>query len=286
MLVVNEVSKYFGKKTVVKDLDFKVSKGEVVGIVGPNGAGKSTTLKMCSGILKPDKGSITVEEGTLEEKVGIVFQQTEFRMKLTVAEFLRLMETLNESAINREEVVEIFNLYSELDRSIMSLSGGNKKKINMAAGMLKNPDYLLLDEPTAGLDLKSRKRISQLVRKFKRDKGILISTHELNQAEKICDRVIIIEKGQKVVSGETEKLIDDLDGKYSIKIKGNIPKAIKESYLTREDFFEIKTDNPYQKIKDLADFIGFENLEYLTVEKPGLEEVYVHHTGARYNEEL
>jgi len=175
MLSAENLSKSFGDVKAVKDLSLKIENGEIVGLLGPNGAGKTTTMQMLSGLLKPDSGNIDVEN-SLRKDVVIVLQETNYGSKLKVEEFLNMMSVLNENVFSVDNAISKAGLEEDREKFVENLSGGTKKKLNIAAGLLKNPKYLLLDEPTAGLDPRAKRKIRETVENLAEDKSALVST--------------------------------------------------------------------------------------------------------------
>lgn len=281
MLEAQNLEKSFGETEAVKDLSLEVEKGEVVGLLGPNGAGKTTTMQMLSGLMEPDSGKVEAES-PIRECVSVVFQEVDYSSKLKVKEFLRLMAVLNDRSESLEDIIENLGLEEYRDTFVPDLSGGNKKKVNIASGLLKDPEYLLLDEPTAGLDPRARKDVRDIISDFAEETGILVSTHSMEEAEKICDKVFIIEDGKVVVSGSPEDLISSIQGDFIVKAEGEIPEDLNYDFVKGERFFEVKTDRPHELIKDLVERDLLDDLENLSVEKPGLEQVFFEVTGRRY----
>ena len=284
MLEAENLEKSFGDTKAVDELSLEVEKGEIVGLLGPNGAGKTTTMQMLSGLMKPDSGEVSAEN-SIRKSVSVVFQEVEYSSKLKVREFLRMMAVLNENAGEVEKIIEKVGLEDYRETLVPDLSGGNKKKVNIASGLLKDPEYLLLDEPNSGLDPRARKDVRDMISGFADDVGILVSTHSMEEAEKLCDRVIIIEDGREVVSGSPDKLVADIDADFMVKAEGEIPEGFEDQATKVEDFFEIKTDKPHELIKRLVESGETDELENLSIEKPGLEDVFFEVTGRRYEED-
>lgn len=283
MLEARNISKSFEDDKAVEDLSFDLEKGEIVGLIGPNGAGKSTTMEICAGLQKPDSGKVSAEE-PLRECVGIVFQNLEMRAKITVKEFLELMRNLNNSRVEAEEVLEELN-FDEGESFVEELSGGQKKKVNIASALIKNPEYVLLDESAAGLDVQSRTGLEEIISSLSDDRGVLLSTHSMEIAERLCDRVIIIEDGKKIVEGDLKDLLEDLDSGYVLRGEGEVPEKYRAEARMSDGFFEIFADNPHEVLKDLVESGAIDEIDEITVEKPGLEEVYLEKTGERYAED-
>ena len=284
MLEAENLGKSFGDTKAVNDLSLKVEKGEIVGLLGPNGAGKTTTMQMLSGLMKPDSGKISAEK-PVKKSVSVVFQEVEYSSKLKVREFLQMMAVLNENGESTDEIIEAVGLEKYSDSMVPDLSGGNKKKVNIASGLLKDPEYLLLDEPNSGLDPRARKDVRDMISGFKEDVGILVSTHSMDEAEKLCDRVIIIEDGEEVVSGSPDELVASIDADFVVKAEGKVPEGFEEQATRRDEFFEIKTDKPHELVKKLVESGEIDDLENLSIEKAGLEDVFFEVTGRRYEQD-
>ncbi|MFB6180435.1 MAG: ABC transporter ATP-binding protein [Candidatus Nanohalobium sp.] len=284
MLRAKDISKSFNEVDAVRDFSLTVERGEIVGLLGPNGAGKTTVMNILAGLMSPDSGR--VERGNfLEKDTALVYQETEYNSRLKVEEFLEMMATLNNRETRPESVITRVGLEPDRDRFLENLSGGAKKKLNIAAGLLKDPGYLLLDEPTAGLDPKAKKNLRDTVKNIGDDRGVLISTHIMEEAEELCDRVIIIDDGLKIVEGTIEELVDRVDAKYIIEAEGAVPEGFEGRAAVSGDFFEIKTDKPHKVLKELSDIGEIEKLDKISVKRPGLEDVFFKFTGKRYNEE-
>lgn len=284
MLNAENLEKSFEETNAVDDLSLEVNKGEIIGLLGPNGAGKTTTMQMLSGLMEPDSGKITAEN-SVRKSVSVVFQEVDYSSKLKVREFLRMMAVLNENEESLDRLIENVGLEKYSDTMVPDLSGGNKKKVNIASGLLKDPEYLLLDEPNSGLDPRARKDVRDMIQGFKDDVGILVSTHSMEEAEKLCDRVIIIEDGREIVSGSPDELVSGIDADFVVKAEGEIPEGFEDQATKIEEFFEIKTDKPHELIKRLVKSGKIDELENLSIEKPGLEDVFFEVTGRRYEED-
>lgn len=214
-----KLSKHFGKVKAVDDLDLKVKKGEIFGFLGPNGAGKTTTIKLMTGLLKPTSGTVKVMGNDILDKpieaksnIGLIPDEPKIYEKLTGREFLRFVGNIfNMEAVSIEkkasELLEIFDLSEKADALIGSYSHGMKQKISIAGALIHSPGVLFFDEPTVGLDPKSARTIKDILRiRAKAGDCIFISTHILEIAERMCDRVGIIQNGRLVVAGSMDEL--------------------------------------------------------------------------------
>lgn len=215
MLEVKHLSKSFDKIHAVKNISFHVKKGSTFAFLGTNGAGKSTVIHMISNLLKPDYGDIYFTDGTLEEVTGIVFQTHRLDENLTIEENLMVRAKLygfsKKEALKRiDELLEIFHLADKRKRQYGQCSGGEKRKSDIIRALLHYPSFLILDEPTAGLDAESRQEIWTFLRSVQRDRGltIFLTTHYIEEAEG-ADDVVIIHDGQVEVEGSPYKLKSD-----------------------------------------------------------------------------
>ncbi|MFB6147676.1 MAG: ABC transporter ATP-binding protein [Candidatus Nanohaloarchaea archaeon] len=245
MLKAENLSKSFGETVAVDGVSLEVEEGEIVGLIGPNGAGKSTTMEMCAGLLEPDSGEVEAERD-LKDSVGIVFQNLELDSKITVREFLSIMRVLNGSDVEVEPVLESLGL-DAAGSWVSELSGGQRKKLNIASALMKQPDYLLLDESAAGLDVQSRTALEKVIERLGEERGVLLSTHSMDTAEKLCDRA---------------RYRDDA--------------RVSDGYL------EIFCEEPHEVLKHMVETGKIDEVEDIGIDRPGLEEVYLDATGERY----
>jgi ABC-2 type transport system ATP-binding protein len=209
---VSQLAKQYGTQKAVDQISFTVGKGEIVGFLGPNGAGKSTTMKMITGYLQPDSGSVevcglTVSKDSLsvKKKIGYLPESNPLYNDLYVREYLAFVADLHELD-NRvaavEKVVQLVGLTPESHKKIGQLSKGYKQRVGLAAALIHDPEVLILDEPTTGLDPNQIAEIRQVISTLGKEKTILFSTHIMQEVEAICDRVVIINKG-KVIADDT-----------------------------------------------------------------------------------
>ena len=214
MIEVSNLTVKYGKTTAVNNVEFKIERGEVVTILGPNGAGKSSIMKSIVGIVDYE-GVIRidgVDANTKEAKnlFGYVPEEIKLIDHLTPEEFFSLLISIRgagDDAVERvEKYVRFFGLDEYMDKPIISLSMGNKKKVAVVAALIHDPPYLLLDEPLNGLDAFSARVLKEIIARKSKDGGILLSTHIMEIAEKLSDRVIILNRGSKVAEGSLEEL--------------------------------------------------------------------------------
>jgi ABC-2 type transport system ATP-binding protein len=215
---VDQVVKIYGAQKAVDNISFEVKQGEIVGFLGPNGAGKSTTMKMITGYLFPDGGNIevcgirVVDEGiATKQKIGYLPELNPLYQDMFVREYLEFIAGLHKVASPKqriEEVIELTGLKPEANKLIEQLSKGYKQRVGLAAALIHDPEVLILDEPTTGLDPNQIIEIREVIRKLGKKKTILFSTHILQEVEALCDRVIIINKGKIVADAPLQELLD------------------------------------------------------------------------------
>jgi len=217
MINITNLTKRFGAFTAVEDLNIKIQTGELYGILGPNGAGKTTVVRILCGALRPTKGSITVNgldilENSLEVKatLGYLPEEPNFYERLGAKELLRFFGRLygvdNEERI--DELLEMVGLYERADSKISTFSKGMRQRLAIARALLHDPEVVVLDEPTMGLDPESARTMRKFIAEQKGKKTILMCTHYMHEAEELCDRVGIMNKGKLLTEGTSEELKD------------------------------------------------------------------------------
>ena len=215
---VDQVVKIYGAQKAVDNISFEVKQGEIVGFLGPNGAGKSTTMKMITGFLFPDGGKIevcgirVVDEGiATKQKIGYLPELNPLYQDMFVREYLEFIAGLHHVPSSKQRIEEVINLTGlkpEANKLIEQLSKGYKQRVGLAAALIHDPEVLILDEPTTGLDPNQIIEIREVIRKLGKKKTILFSTHILQEVEALCDRVIIINKGRIVADAPLQELLD------------------------------------------------------------------------------
>jgi len=218
--------KRYADVTAVDGLDLEVLPGECFGLLGPNGAGKTTTIEILEGLTEPDAGEVEVlglgwkkSERELRERLGISLQETQLTEKLTVGETVRLFASFYASARDPETVLGELSLTEKQDARVGKLSGGQKQRLAVACALVGNPDILFLDEPTTGLDPQSRRELWDQIARFRATGGtLLLTTHYMDEAEKLCDRIAIVDKGKVISLGTPRDLISQLPSAYVVEI--------------------------------------------------------------------
>ncbi len=225
VLEVTNISKHFGDHTAVNNLSFTLQAGEVLAILGPNGAGKTTTVEMCEGFITPDAGSIKVfgldphkHQATVRSRIGIMLQGGGAYPGIRVEEMLDLVASYSADPLDKEWLIHTVGLQRYRNTPYRRLSGGQQQRLSLACALINKPELLFLDEPTAGLDAQSRIAVWDLIRALKRDGvAVILTTHLMDEAETLADRVLIIDKGIKVAAGTPQEITTRAtDRKHSI----------------------------------------------------------------------
>ena len=213
---VLSVSKSYETQLALNEISFSAKKGEIIGFLGPNGAGKSTMMKILTGYISPTKGTVFVSGIDVvknpiaaKAKIGYLPEQNPLYQEMYVREYLQFQASIFK--VSKETiatVVEDVGLISEVHKKISQLSKGYQQRVGLAAALIHNPDVLILDEPTTGLDPNQLQEIRTLLKKLGKEKTILFSTHIMQEVEAVCDRVIIIKKGELLLDTSIEELKD------------------------------------------------------------------------------
>src|SRR5207244_2356803 len=222
---------YNGKVEAVRGLSLDIETGECFGLLGPNGAGKTTTIEILEGLLPPTSGEVTILGHSWErnprevrEWLGISLQETRLSEKLTVRETLILFSSFYREPRPAREVLEELQLTEKADTWVGKLSGGQRQRLAVATALVGNPRILFLDEPTTGLDPQSRRQLWDLIHGFQKRGGtVLLTTHYMDEAEKLCDRLAIVDHGQVIAEGTPPELIEKLGGHHVLEfaVSGN-----------------------------------------------------------------
>jgi ABC-2 type transport system ATP-binding protein len=210
--------KRYADVTAVDGLDLEVRRGECFGLLGPNGAGKTTTIEILEGLTEPDAGEVEIlgtswahDGNALRERMGISLQETQLNEKLTVGETVRLFRSFYREGRDPQDVLSQLALDEKRDARVGKLSGGQKQRLAVACALVGDPEVLFLDEPTTGLDPQSRLQLWQIVMGFREQGGtVLLTTHYMDEAERLCDRVAIVDRGKVIALGTPSELISSL----------------------------------------------------------------------------
>lgn len=211
ILKVEHLEKKYGDLIAVNSISFEVYRGEIFGFLGPNGAGKTTTIKMMSGLLKPDKGQVFINSDPKRKSIGVCPQNIVIWENLTCHEQLVYMGqmyniSLAESKKCSKELLDALGLSDKKDKLAKTLSGGMQRRLNIALALVHSPLIVFLDEPQAGLDPQSRVLVRDYIRSIKQHTTVILSTHDMEEAEKLSDRVCIMDQGKILAIGTTKEL--------------------------------------------------------------------------------
>jgi ABC-2 type transport system ATP-binding protein len=223
--------KKYGELVAVDGLDLEVPAGECFGLLGPNGAGKTTTVEILEGLNEPTTGSVEVlgmrwerDERALRQRLGVSLQETHLPDKLTVEENLRMFRSFYLHGRPLDEVLEMVGLSDKRASWTERLSGGQKQRLAVACALVSDPELLFLDEPTTGLDPQSRRQLWDVVLGFRsRGRTVLLTTHYMDEAERLCDRVAIVDKGKVIALGTPQELIASLGGQQVVEFATESP---------------------------------------------------------------
>ena len=238
-LAVRGLRKAYGDVVAVEALDLEVRAGECFGLLGPNGAGKTTTIEICEGLLTPDAGTVEVlgmrwsrDGNALRSRLGIQLQETQLSEKLTVDESVRLFRSFYPSGRTVDEVIGLVQLDEKRGARVGTLSGGQKQRLAVACALVGDPDLLFLDEPTTGLDPQSRRQLWDIIDNFRTEGGTtVLTTHYMDEAERLCDRVAIVDHGKVISLGTPRELIASLGAGHVIEFAVNGSPDIDEAAL-------------------------------------------------------
>jgi len=301
---VHDLTKYYGNVTALDGVNFHVTKGEFFGLLGPNGAGKTTTIRMLTGLTKPTSGTAKVagrdcakEAFAVKQRIGVVSEVSNLYNEMSAWDNLMFIgELYGVDKLTREarakQLLEVFQLYDRRNDRLLGYSKGMKRRVRIAAALLHRPEVLFLDEPTSGLDVQSSRLIRSIIRELNR-KGVTVflTTHYIDEADQLCDRVAIIRQGKIVVDGSPGKLKSSLQGEHVVEVAFDRDGHTLERLLhfrpdvrdiTRQgDKCQIHTSDPSVIIAEVAQFARSNGIKIvsLNTKEPSLEDVFVRHTG-------
>lgn len=285
LLKVEGLCRSFDGFKAVDNIDFEIFRGECLGLLGPNGAGKTTTVEMLEGLNQPDSGRILFFGQPIDElykqKIGIQFQQTALPDYLKVKEVLNLFATFYHSALPIEQTIELCQLEELLDRDHRKLSGGQRQRLLLALALLNDPQLIFLDEPTTGLDPAARRHFWSLVTDLKKaGKTLLLTTHYMDEAETLCDRVLIMDRGKIITGGTPQALLQSHFSGNLVRLKSD--KRVEDCGCLNQlrvngEFMEFISEDVPADIQCMVK-AGIP-LESLTVHAATLEDLFIHLTG-------
>jgi ABC-2 type transport system ATP-binding protein len=301
VLIADSLVKRFGDVVAVDNISFEIRRGEIFGFLGPNGAGKTTTIKMMSGLLKPDSGSVTLDSRDNRKSIGICPQHIVVWENLTCLEqivYVGKMYNLSsaDARIKGKNLLESLGLYGIKDRLAKKLSGGMQRRLNIALALIHSPEIVFLDEPQAGLDPQSRILVRDYIRSIKSTTTIVLTTHDMEEAEKLSDRICIIDKGKLLVSGTANEIIrtNGYEDLVEADVAGDIenellpfldPELISGISIsgTRISF---NKKNPLAAMENILKTVREHNLKVnsLQLRRKSLEDIFISLTGRSIRE--
>ena len=295
---IEGLTKTYDKFIAVNEISFIVNEGEVFALLGPNGAGKTTTVEIIECLKTPDSGKVEIfginlkdkkKQNDIKRKIGVMPQNFNAFDWLTVKENLDYFRNLYDSKISVDELIDRVGLAKKTDSMYKTLSGGMKQRVGIAISLINEPELLFLDEPTAGLDPQARRETWNLIKKLKQQgKTIFLTTHYMEEAQELSDRILIIIEGKIVASGSPNELIENYGGNKSIILKNCDRNTLEEKNIQyeidTESQIHIIFDNNDQLFKILAAVTDDPNVE-IEIKKPNLDEAFLNLTGRRINEE-
>ncbi|HEY8843750.1 MAG TPA: ABC transporter ATP-binding protein [Gaiellaceae bacterium] len=271
-IAVRDLRKTYGELEAVRGISFEVQQGEVFGLLGPNGAGKTTTVEILEGYRRRDAGQVEVlgtdpaaAGGDWRERIGVVLQSSAMYETLTVAEMLKVFAGYYRTPRPVDEVVELVGLHEKRDNRVRLLSGGQRRRLDLGLALVGDPELIFLDEPTTGFDPGARRRAWETIRGLRSlGKTILLTTHYLDEAEQLADRVAVLRQGEIVASGAPAELTGSVQ-QTEIRYRENGREVV------------LHTDAPTRLLHELTDKALSEGreLEGLVVRRPSLEDVYL-----------
>src|SRR6476469_1978359 len=224
-LLIRQLRKSYGDVVAVDGIDLEIRPGECFGLLGPNGAGKTTTIEICEGLTPPDAGEVVIlgrrwgqDDRGLRELLGISLQETQFSEKLMVTETIQLFRSFYRRGPAPAAVIDLVQLGEKAGARVGQLSGGQRQRLALACALVGDPELLFLDEPTTGLDPQSRRQLWELIEGFRAGgRSILLTTHYMEEAERLCDRVAIVDHGRVIAQGTPRELIASLGAEHVLE---------------------------------------------------------------------
>jgi ABC-2 type transport system ATP-binding protein len=292
-VIVRDLQKRYDGVEAVRGVSFAIEEGEIFGLLGPNGAGKTTTVECLVGLREPDAGELEVcgldarrRPADVKQKIGVALQSTSLQDKITPREALRLFGAFYRQRAAPAELLERFALTEKADAAVDTLSGGQRQRLALALAFVNRPELVFLDEPTTGLDPQARRELHGAIAQMKRDGyTVLFTTHYLDEAEALCDRVAIIDRGQIVATGAPPDLIAQSHARQSVTVStsGPLEKAALAALpgvsdlVCEETEARFQTDNATATLSGLTALIARARVDLLTlqVKKASLEDVFL-----------
>jgi ABC-2 type transport system ATP-binding protein len=286
ILEVRHLKKKFGQLTAVNDISFQIQPGTCFGLLGPNGAGKTTTIEMIEGLTEPCSGEIFYQGKPRDQRfkleAGIQFQSTSVMEKLTVAEILKLFHSLYHQRSNLPELIKTCDLESLMSQKAIKLSGGQKQRLMFALALINDPQIVFLDEPSTGLDPQSRRNLWELIGRIKRQgKTVLLTTHYMDEAEILCDTLVIVDRGDIIAQGSPQELLKQHFDHFYVSLDRidfePVMEAWSEPIIDNHEQIEIQSRSVEVTLQNLQQ--QQVSLSSLRVRNPTLEDLFLKLTG-------
>jgi ABC-2 type transport system ATP-binding protein len=289
--------KRFGNTVALESVDLEVRRGECYALLGPNGAGKTTTIEILEGLQAPDSGEVEILGMTwdrnrkeLRPRLGVQLQETELPERLTVREIVQLFRSLHPAGPTVDELIEKVELGEKRSDQVRGLSGGQKQRLSLSCALAGDPEILFLDEPTTGLDPQSRRHVWDICNDFRSNGGtILLTTHFMDEAERLADRITILDHGSVIVEGTPHELIATLGGDHIVEFESSpsieVERLRKLPAVTRVDVTDgrsrLGTREPHRSIQALLQLMAAENgeLTSMNTHHATLDDVFLAQTG-------
>lgn len=301
ILNADSVVKRYGDITAVDGISFEIYSGEIFGFLGPNGAGKTTTIKIMSGLLKPDSGRVTTDIADNQKSMGICPQHIVIWENLTCFEQIRYMGkmyNMSSDDVNKKgnELVEALGLNGVKHRLAKNLSGGMKRRLNIALALIHSPELVFLDEPQAGLDPQSRVLVREYIRSIRKDTTVVLTTHDMEEAEKLSDRICIIDRGKLLAIGTADEIISrngyedlvemDIEGDIKNELIPEIDHDQIPGLSVSDDRLTFSARNPVALVERILKIAGEKNMKVqnLQMRKKSLEDIFINLTGRSLRE--
>ncbi len=285
VIIVENLVKSYGAVDAVDNISFTIKKGHCFGLLGPNGAGKTTTIEIMEGIINASSGKVLYNGKTVDDSVsqqiGIQFQHTALQDFLTVKETLNLFSSFYDHTLSHEELIELCDLKEFLDRDNRLLSGGQRQRLLLALALINDPEIIFLDEPTTGLDPQARRNFWQLIQNIKaQNKTVVLTTHYMDEAEQLCDDVVIMDHGKIIASGTPNQLLSQhFDDVFIYLPVTQISQTLidKFRWQVKAERVEIATKNVEQTLSLLMEHRV--SLDGLHVTSANLDDLFLKLTG-------
>ena len=304
-LFIQGLRKSFADVVAVDGLDLQVSRGQCFGLLGPNGAGKTTTIEICEGLTTPDEGTVQLlgldwrnHANELRQRIGIQLQETQFPEKLTVEEVIAMFSSFFEAGLSVDESIVSAQLEEKRKSRVGGLSGGQKQRLAMACALVGDPELVFLDEPTTGLDPQARRNLWELVEQLKRaGRTIILTTHYMDEAERLCDHVAVMDHGRIIALGTPKELIASIGGEQivefatagSAELDGAALRALAgiQSYRLQSGLHQLSVSELHSAVPRIFESLAAQGLaltEFRT-HSATLEDVFVSLTGRNLRDE-